>query len=148
MTATSHLTPLPQATRRSALAACGAVAAAALLAGCAAFTPATPEEAVKQRATERWQALIKGDYKAAYGYLAPSVRSVNDYERYRASFGAAIKWLEVEVVNVACEPEKCSARIKIVSAPHPSLRFPANITSGIDETWLLEDGKWWFYQKL
>ncbi|MFM2450722.1 MAG: hypothetical protein RIS44_3172, partial [Pseudomonadota bacterium] len=27
-------------------------------------------------------------------------------------------------------------------------RFPGNISSAVDETWLLEDGKWWLFRKL
>ena len=124
-------------------------AAVALLGGCASLDNATPEQAVQQRATERWQALIAGDFKKAYEYLAPSYRAVSSFERYNEGLNGGAPWVKADVARVVCESaEKCTAGIRIESKAAPVMHFHGNIVTGVDETWLLEDGKWWLYQKL
>lgn len=137
-------------TLRSTARALALGLAAAAVAGCAAIgSSATPEEAVKARATERWNALLKGDMRAAYGYALPSFRAVTSFERYNSQIGGAVRWLNAEVLRVECESaEKCTARIKIEAEPIVSGRTQGRIFPGINETWLLEDGQWWHYQKL
>ena len=125
-----------------------ATLAASLLAGCAAFGVATPEQTVQERATERWKALIAGDLNKAYGYMAPSYRAVTSLERYSSSIGGVATWVGAEVIRVECATEKCTARLKIEAKPAATMHFKANITTGVDETWLLEDGQWWLFQKL
>lgn len=140
--------PFAFPSRRAALllAAC----ATALLTACASLQPATPEQAVQQRAQARWQALLAGDIAKSYTYMAPSYRAVVDFERYSGRIGGAAKWLDAEVVRVHCESEeKCTARLKITAQPlMPATTKRSPISTGVDETWLLEDGQWWLYQKL
>ena len=130
----------------AALAA--ATLAASLLAGCAAFGVATPERTVQERSAERWKALIAGDFNKAYGYMAPSYRAVTSLERYRSSIGGVAAWVGAEVIRVECATDKCIARVKIEAKPTALMHFKANINTGVDETWLLEDGQWWLFQKL
>ena len=120
----------------------------ALLAACAGMAPAKPEDMVKARATERWQALIAGDFKKAYELTPPSYRAVTSLDRYSSQFGNAATWTGVEVTQVTCEPETCMAKVQ-VSAQVPLGRAGTTpISTYIDETWVLEDTKWWMYQKL
>ncbi len=133
--------------RRFAL--CGALAAVVLLAGCASIESGTPEEIVQARATARWKAMVAHDFKGAYEYLAPSYRAVSSFERYNEKLNGGAAWAKVEVARVRCESaEKCTASIRIESKPIGVMNFKGNIITGVDETWLLEDGKWWLYQKL
>ncbi|MNV68229.1 hypothetical protein D3C71_1610640 [compost metagenome] len=103
---------------------------------------------MQERSTERWKALIAGDIKKAYGYMAPSYRAVTSFERYSSSIGGAATWISADVLRVECATDKCTARVKIEAKPTVAMHFKANITTGADETWLLEDGQWWFFQKL
>lgn len=131
------------------LTLCGALAAVALLAGCASIDSGTPEEMVKARATARWKAMVAHDFKRAYGYLAPSFRAVSSFERYNEKLNGGAPWDKVEVTRVRCESaEKCTASVRIESKPVGVMHFKGNIITGVDETWLLEDGKWWLYQTL
>ena len=135
------------ADRRAAL--CGALAAVALLGGCASMESGTPEEIVKTRASARWKAMVAHDFKGAYGYLAPSYRAVSSFERYKGMLNGGAAWEKAEVARVRCESaEKCTASVRIESKPVGVMNFKGNIITGVDETWLLEDGKWWLYQKL
>ena len=107
----------------------GLFAALAVLAGCASVESGTPEEIVKARAEARWKAMVAHDFKRAYEYLAPSYRAVSSFERYN------------EKIN-------CTVAVRIESQPVGVMNFKGNIVTGDSETWLLEDGKWWLYQKL
>jgi hypothetical protein len=62
--------------RKSALLARVAMlCAVAVAAGCATTQQGgTAEDLVKARAQQRWDALLKGDTKTAYGFLSPGSR--------------------------------------------------------------------------
>ena len=135
--------------RKPRVALSSVVVVAALLSGCATFGAAAPEQSVQERSAARWKALIAGDLRAAYGYMLPSYRAVRSYEHYTGSIGGAAQWLGAEVVRVQCESgEKCTARVKIDAKPIAPTPYRGTISTGVDETWLLEDGQWWLYQKL
>src|SRR6218665_1457227 len=125
-----------------------AVAAMVALTGCAAPTPASPEQAVEQRANARWKALLAGDIKQAYGFITPSYRAVTSLERYSAALGGVATWIGAQVVRVECATEKCTAVVKIEAKPIFPTPYKGTITTAVDETWLLADGQGWPEQKL
>lgn len=133
-------------TRRWSLMAL--MAAGALLSGCASFQT-KPEDAVTQRANERWQALLKGDMAKAYAYSAPGFRAVVDIEGFKGRTGIAGRWLGAQVMNVSCDtPERCKAVIRLEFSTLIPGFSKDRMTTHIDETWLLEDGQWWIFQKV
>lgn len=135
--------------RTTALRSILALAAAALMAGCAALQPQTPEAAVKARANERWAAALKGDMSKAYAYMTPGYRAVHSEENYRSSRGTAVKWTAAEAVEVRCpDATKCIAKIRIEAKPFMGRKFGDTIITHAEETWLLEDGQWWLFEKL
>ena len=124
------------------------VIAGALLSACASFQT-KPEDAVTQRANERWQALIKGDMAKAYTYSTPGFRAVVDLEGFRGRTGIAGRWYDAQVVNVTCDTaDRCKASIKLVFGTLIPGFSKDRMTTHIDETWLLEDGQWWMFQKV
>ena len=127
----------------------GALAALALVAGCATLGPQAPEDVVKARASARWAALLKPDMSAAYSYMAPGYRKVHDEQAYRMRRGSAVKWTGAEVVDVRCpEATKCIAKVRIEAKPFLGRKFGDTIVTHAEETWLLEDGQWWLFEKL
>lgn len=120
------------------------------LAGCASFSPRTPEETVKARAQARYDALLKGDRKAAYEYLTPAFRATVSAASYAGSIGNAVEMVGATVESVRCETlEKCVAQVKLEMKPVAVRRFAGTIvTNYADETWLLEAGQWWLFQTL
>ena len=119
------------------------------LAGCASLSAnKSPEEVVRQRATERVEAFVKGDIDRSYALTAPSYRKLRDLDAYRRTFGAAARWEKAEVKNVSCEPVRCKVAIAVGVKPLIRGRFGDTITVQFEETWLLEDGNWWLYQAL
>lgn len=119
------------------------------LTGCASFAGRTPEEQVKVRAQERRDALVKGDLDRVYQYFTPGYRGTVSLDRYRESIGKAVVNVAASVESVKCETlEKCIAQVKVETKPLAVPRFTGTITTYSDETWLLEAGQWWYFQKL
>lgn len=120
------------------------------LAGCAGLGQSgTPEQQVKARAQQRQDALVKGDLERAYQYFTPAFRTAVTAQSYRASIGKALVMIAGTVESVECETlEKCVAKVKVETKPLVNPRFTATITTYADETWLLEGGQWWYFQKL
>jgi hypothetical protein len=120
----------------------------ALLAGCASQPPATPQDIVRARAQERIDLVHNKDYDKAYGYLLPSYRKLNDAGTWGRRFGNGAKWVDPKVASAKCtETDRCQVGIElgvIVVARGFSASKPIQTT--MYETWLLEDGQWWFYQ--
>src|SRR6218665_2266809 len=62
--------------------------------------PPPPDQAVEQRPTARWKALLAADIKQAYGFITPSYRAVTSLERYSADLGGVATWIGAQVVRV------------------------------------------------
>lgn len=123
----------------------------AVLAGltaCASLTP-SPEDTVRARAQERWQFMLKSDFAKAYEYTPPAYRAIHPAQSYYSSRGTAAQWKAATVLDVQCpEEDKCTAKVRldtIVSGVPKALR---EVSTVLDETWLREDGQWWYYEKL
>lgn len=129
-----------------------------LLAGCAVNAPdgsATAkassikaEDAVSSRAQKRVDLLLVSKFDEAYAYLTPSYRALHNPESYRNRFGSGAKWIAPKVQKVECEGnERCTVTVKLgvlVVAPGFGSK---PIDSTMVETWLLEDGQWWYHQR-
>lgn len=122
--------------------------AAALVAGCAALAPAKPEDVVRERAQARWNALLAGEWAKAYRYMAPSYRALVAENRYVNQFGGGVAWVDAKVIRVTCDDHRCTARMEVAVRPTLRGRPGQTVTTGFDETWILEEGEWWMYQPL
>lgn len=118
------------------------------LSGCAAFAPATPEQAVEKRATAYWKARIAGQYEKAYALSTPAYRQLKTADQFRMQFGSGVSVQAAEVASVVCEPQKCTAKMKISAKPAVIGLKLGTIPLYMDEIWLLEDGQWWHYQEI
>ncbi|GAC1599686.1 MAG: hypothetical protein NVS3B2_01160 [Ramlibacter sp.] len=136
--------------KRMGLAATVASLALVAMTGCAGFgKPATPQEQVKARAQQRADALVKRDFARAYEFFTPAYRAAVSADTYRNSIGNALVLVSSQVESVECESlEKCIAKVRVETKPLVVPRFTGTITTYADETWLLEAGQWWFFQKL
>jgi len=112
-----------------------------VLAGCASLA-GKPEDRVKARAQARWDALLKGDLKAAYEYFSPGSRAVMDFKGYEASVTKGF-WKAATVDRVTCPtPQRCEAEETI------EYEFKGRRTrSPLSETWIEERGEWWLVRK-
>lgn len=110
------------------------------LGGVSKDTP--PDEkvaAVTKRAQERWDALFKGDLKAAYAYLSPASRAVLPLERYQTRTNPA-NYRSVKLEKASCEAETCQLRFWL-TFDH---RVMKGVETPLEETWVIENGQAWY----
>lgn len=118
------------------------VALAAVLGGCAAVAPSTSEEAIKRRAQARWDAMVKNDFNAAYGYLSPGSRSIITAPEYVASLRPGF-WKSAVVERVECgSPQSCD-----VAATIEYEHLGRRTKTPLRETWIREGQEWWYLRK-
>jgi hypothetical protein len=117
-----------------------------ILAGCAGLggldvnAPADQKaQQVRERANERWRALIAGDMERAYGYLSPASRQVTTLAEYRAKVNPAM-YRDVRIDEVKCQAEVCMVRV-LLTYDH---RLMKGITTPLQESWILERGRFWY----
>lgn len=124
----------------------------AVLGGCASVSTRSPEETVAERATERWAGLIKGDFAKAYQYNTPGYRGMVSQQRFLETRGREGKVTGGSTYKVTCESaDKCTARMKLTAfAPmlSGSGKGPMEVVTYVDETWILEEGQWWYFEKI
>ena len=121
----------------------GALVAAVVItvSGCAAMAPKPPEEAVKERAQARWNALVQGDYKAAYAFLSPGSRAVQPEAEYEKSLRRDF-WKAAKVENAQCSDQRCEVMATI------EYDFAGRrTTTPVRETWIREGSEWWYVAK-
>jgi hypothetical protein len=120
----------------------GLAGAMLVLAGCAMLGPRTPQAAVKERSQERWDDLVKGDYKAAYAFMSPGSKSVQSEEKYVASLRKDF-WRSARVDKVECgTPDTCDVSLTI------EYEFMGRRTkTPLLESWVREGSDWWYVQK-
>jgi len=120
----------------------------AALSGCATRPAQTPEDSVRLGAKDYWTNLLSGKYDKAYELAAPSYRKVKSLNDYKSNFGGTVVWLRAEVVSVDCkQTAQCKATIEIAARPLVPPGFKGTITTQHEETWTLEDGRWWLLPK-
>lgn len=118
------------------------------MAGCATVKPEPPELVVRKLATQRWQALLAGEFDKAYALATPGYRQIYDAEAYRKQRQAPVKWLAAEVYSVKCQEVKCQVTVRLQSKPVVPVMRGIVLDSGIDETWVQEGGQWWMLEPL
>jgi hypothetical protein len=121
----------------------GFLAAAAIaLAGCATIGAQSPEAAVKERSQARWDALVKGDFDAAYGYMSPGSRAVQSQASYVGSLRKGF-WKSAKVDKVVCASEQaCDVELTIeYEIQGRQMKTP------LRETWVREGSDWWYVKK-
>lgn len=102
---------------------------------------------LKQRAEARWQMLIEGDFKEAYGFLSPDYRSVVNLQQYKKKFGRSIDWRLARVDDIRYDsPTVATVLVKLTYATDlPGARGELiQNTREMPEKWLYKDGGWWY----
>ncbi|MDX1554775.1 MAG: hypothetical protein R3212_01985 [Xanthomonadales bacterium] len=124
-----------------------AMAGALVLSACATTGGGGGGSAVVERAEDRWDALIAGDFERAYGYYTPGFRSsqkLSDFElsmRLRKVRVSGVRYLEHE-----CEEVRCTLQFEStykVASPVPGIEVWEG-KSRIEENWINTNGQWWY----
>ncbi len=114
----------------------------AVLVGCAVVAPRSDEAVVKQRAQARWDALVKGDFNAAYGYFSPGSRSVMSAMDYALSLRRGF-WKSAVIEKVECG----SAQSCEVSATIEYELKGLRTKTPLRESWIRDGSEWWYLRK-
>ncbi len=122
-----------------------ALGVAVLVAGCATVTvtkdspPEAKREAVTERVTQRWAALIKGDMDTAYTFLSPASRAATSLAAYKAQArGSGFKQAKIEKVD--CDVEVCQVSLTVVY-DHRKMK---GIPTLDHESWIIDEGQVWY----
>lgn len=103
------------------------------------------EQALRDRVLARWDALLKRDYDAVYGFTTPSYRKVFTKQDYLGRFAEQVRRDKVEIHHVEFLNEaRTKARVRVII--HFTTTIPGGLyqgTNGIWETWVVEAGQWW-----
>ncbi len=107
--------------------------------------PVDREPVVKQRAVERWAALIKRDYAAAYQFENPAYRAANTLQQFSEEFGEDVVWEKVEADQVLFEGDDVALvylKMRYQAAKHVAEWAPV-ISTSLTEKWIFSDRQWW-----
>lgn len=125
------------------------IVAAAFLAGCATTGPtlgpdspaAEKERVVAERASARWQAIIRKDFAAAYEYFSPASREVISAQAFTGRM-SVFPYRAIKVDKVECEREVCMADLTL-TYDHPQMNM-TNVPTLLKESWIIDRGQAWF----
>ena len=108
----------------------------------AVAAPATPEARqalVQQRATARWDLLIKGDFDGAYEYMSPGSRETTTVERYKANIRRDA-FRSIRIDSVACDGDACTVKL-MLTYDHPKMK---GIVTSVVERWIVDGSQAWY----
>ena len=90
------------------------------------------------RAQERWDALLTAEVNVAYQYISPGGRLLMSIEQYRPRVRTGF-WRGAKADKAVCGAETCEVTV-LVDLIVQGVKF----TNPVNETWILDAGKWWF----
>lgn len=102
---------------------------------------------IKQRAQERWDAVMAGDYDTAYSYYSPGYRSANSRVDFEIALRVRrVRWTSAEVQESSCDADVCTLVTTVgyaVAGAVPGVPVWKN-KKNIEERWVRTEGQWWF----
>jgi len=132
--------------RPSGLRAGTLLAAAVMLAACAA-TPAGPDDTLVKRSQARWDAILARDYDTAYALYSPGYRSTRSRTDFEIEIRShRIRWTKATYRSHTCEGQVCTVKFEIeYEAPRPVPGISKWDGKGtIEDTWIQSSGEWWY----
>lgn len=118
------------------------------LGACTLLDARAPEEVVADRAQQRLDTLMEGDYEASYQFTTPGYRTTEGPGRYGTRWAGVSMWLSAQVSDVTCssreQVDRCEVTVKV---SYKAARYEPT-TTFLVEDWLLIKGNWYLYQKM
>ncbi|MDO6746786.1 hypothetical protein [Gilvimarinus sp. 1_MG-2023] len=114
-----------------------------LAGGCALVSPKTAEERVTERALERYDALMAGNYVKALRYTSAGYQARTTPSLYSMKFGGSRGWDSVKVASAECEETRCDVTVHVRHRLQNTKNGYGRLTN--KERWILSDGEWWLY---
>ena len=104
--------------------------------------PEVKQATVKDRASARWAAMIKGNIDAAYAYVSPASRQTVSVEVFASRMGST-KYTAATVESVSCGEESCKVEIKLTYDYPVQGKMMRGIQTPLTETWVFDKGNAW-----
>jgi hypothetical protein len=121
----------------------GVLVLGAWLGGCVTLSadssPEAKQKVVAEKATQRWQLLMKGDVDGAYQFLSAGSKAATPLPLYKAKVKPGL-WRDAKVEKVSCEAELCKVDMLITY----DYRNMKGIETPFPETWIIENGSAWY----
>lgn len=122
-----------------------------LTTGCAIFgsVDRQSDEYIAERATQRWKALVDGDFKEAYAFESPGYRKAKSLDYFRKQFGGWVAWTGASVMHVKHKADQL-AEVRIHLEFESFQRQTESMqkdASYFNEKWIYIDNDWWYVSK-
>jgi hypothetical protein len=123
--------------------------AGVLLTACAT-APGNTENSIEDRAQNRWDALLAGDYESAYAFYSPGYRSTRSVVDFAIGIRSRrVRWTSAEYMEHNCLENSCTVLFNVgftVNKPVPGMKkFDGSNT--VEEKWVKTEGQWWYLPK-
>jgi len=122
------------------------------LSACAsrATTPEDAEKALVERAQNRWDTLLAGDYEGAYAYYSPGYRSTTSVIDFAIGIRMRrVRWTTADYKAHSCTENTCTIKFDVgfsVDRPVPGMdKYESS--SMIEDQWVKTEGQWWYLPK-
>lgn len=102
---------------------------------------------VTERAVERWNSLIKKDWKTAYSFESPSYRSTYSVEDFQKSYGNAVTWKSITPKSATLVSNEIIDVSLTLMSSFTDEGFDTVIPTPIKERWKFSDKQWWHIKK-
>ena len=122
------------------------------LSACASKAPApdSPERPIAERAQDRWDALLAGDFETAYDFYSPGYRSTASMVDLTFEYRSRrVHWTSAQYKEHSCLESTCKVVFDMgytINKPVPGLN-KWDGSDVIEEKWVKTDGQWWFLPK-
>ncbi len=123
--------------------------ASLLLSACAGNSraPGSGGEFTVERAENRWNAILTGDYETGYEFYSPGYRSRKSLADFTYELRSRrVHWTSAQYKEHSCLENSCTALFDVgftVIRPAPGLD-KWDSSQAISEKWVKTDGQWWF----
>lgn len=126
-----------------------ALAAVSIVGGCAtngaesvarpkSIASGAPERVVLERAQARWKNLLAGEVNRAYEFISPVGRSKLSASDYRLRVNL------IHVQNAVAKEATCQAELCDVKISLDYTIEGVKLNRIVSESWILDEGTWWF----
>jgi len=115
-----------------------------------ATAPESTGNSIAERAQDRWDALLAGDFATAYAFYSPGYRSSSSMIDLALKIRSRrVQWVSAEYQDHSCNERVCTVNFMVgfkVIKPVRGLSVWES-SSLVDEKWVKTEGQWWYLPK-
>ena len=115
-----------------------------------ATAPESTGNSIAERAQDRWDALLAGDFATAYGFYSPGYRSSTSmFDLAFEIRSRRVRWTSAHYKEHSCAENSCTIVFDVgfrVNMPVPGVN-KWDGSDVLEEKWVKTDGQWWYLPK-